>query len=206
MWYYLLLIYQLRSEEALHQIEMAEELDPLSPVINFNHGFFYSIKREYAKGLEICKRITELDPTYDSAYWGMAWIYGKMKKFYDMEHNFETWVQLNQGSFPLVRKNAETFSGYLRGDRETVKRLLPELEDHFQETLTNVCDIAGLYFYLGEIDKGFDWLERSYSKRDWHLLWIKCLETFDEVRSDRRYVDLVKRLGLDHTEAELAGR
>ena len=50
---------------------------------------------------------------------------------------------------------------------------------------------------MGENDKGFEWLERSYARKEPNLMYIKCYEDLDGVRTDPRYIDLVKRLGLD---------
>ena len=56
--------------------------------------------------------------------------------------------------------------------------------------------IADLYFFLGDVDKGFEWLERAYSKREEGLLTIQWDWDLDGVRTDPRYLDLLKRLGL----------
>jgi hypothetical protein len=57
--------------------------------------------------------------------------------------------------------------------------------------------LASYYFYLGETDKGFEWLERSYSRREYNLPGIPVDPLFDNIRTDPRHLDLVKRLGLD---------
>jgi hypothetical protein len=79
------------------------------------------------------------------------------------------------------------------------RELLPECETHVGEEngVIDACEIASYYFYLGENEKGFEWLERSYSRREVSLLWITVLPDFDRVRTDPRYLDLLKRLGLE---------
>jgi hypothetical protein len=125
-------------------------------------------------------------------------MYGKMKMFGEMRGEYEAWVQLRKGSWPLAEKAAHAEMAYLEDDRETLRGLLPELETHVEEEHgMDANEIAGYYFYLGEDDKGFDWLERSYSRREVSLLGIAIRPYFDGVRSDPRYVDLLKRLGLD---------
>ena len=52
---------------------------------------------------------------------------------------------------------------------------------------------------MGDVDKGFEWLERAYQKRDSGLLEIQMDWTLDGVRNDPRYLDLLKRLGLEET-------
>jgi hypothetical protein len=95
---------------------------------------------------------------------------------------------------------------YLEDDKETLRSILPELESHVGEEhgidvlfpgSNSMVQLATYYFYLGENDKGFDRLERGYSRREQDLPWITVYHDFDSVRTDRRYLDLVKRLGLD---------
>ncbi len=197
MWYYNILVGQLRWGEAMKQIEKAVELDPLTPVININHADYYIVNKEYAKALELSKKVAELDPGYALAYAYMSWAYGKMNMFDDMERELGTFVKLNEGSFPLVNKFAEVFGAVLKNDRQTVERLLPELEAHREETYASAYFVAFFHFFLGETDKGFEWLERSYSTRESNLLDIKRDERMDGIRSDPRYLNLLKRLGLE---------
>jgi hypothetical protein len=61
----------------------------------------------------------------------------------------------------------------------------------------SASEIAGYHIYLGEVHSGFEWLEKSYSRKESELLDISFDETFDGVRNDPRYQNLLKRLGLE---------
>jgi hypothetical protein len=122
-----------------------------------------------------------------------------MKMFEEMRREYKAWVELRQVSLPLAETYARANIAYLEDDKETLKRLLPELEAHFgeeQEENYLRMDIARHYFRLGENDKGFELLERLYSRRENILLWVTVDPDFDGVRTDPRYLDLMKRLGL----------
>jgi hypothetical protein len=95
-----------------------------------------------------------------------------------------------------VVRSIDVYRAFFKGDKETVGRLLPELEAHPKETFTRATEIAGFHFFLGEVDNGFEWLERAYSKRESDLLDIQWYWFFDGIRTDPRYLDLLKRLGL----------
>ena len=56
--------------------------------------------------------------------------------------------------------------------------------------------IADIYFLLGDKDHGFLWLERAYQERDDYLAWIKVDQTLLPYRSDPRYANLLRRMGL----------
>jgi hypothetical protein len=96
-----------------------------------------------------------------------------------------------------MRTAAEAYGAYFEGDKHRVRELLPKVEAHLGQTPFYSYNIAGFHFYLGEVDKGFEWLEKSYSRREDSLLDIKWDWDLDGVRNDPRYLDLLKRLGLD---------
>src|SRR2546425_2895197 len=196
-WYFHLLLPELRWEEALTQIEKALELDPLSQIINLNHAGYFTAKRDYAKALELNKKAVELDPGYALAHFELAGVYGRMRMFDDMRREFMTGVGLVQASYPQVAKLTDAMIAYLEDDKEKVRRLMPELEAHIGEPLSSdALLMAGLCFFLVENDKGFEWLEKSYSRRESSLLSIAVDEMFDAVRADPRYQNLLERLGL----------
>jgi adenylate cyclase len=200
-WYFHLLRSQQRWDEALEQIEKAVELDPLSAVICWNHGSFYFYRGDYGRALEISKKAMGLGTeSFDRnifSYHSVAAIYGKMKMYDEMRQEFAAEVELLRGTYPLIRRAADAQIAYFEDDRQTLRRLLPELEA-LPETGVEAYSLARYHFFLGENDKGFEWLEKSYSSRDFGLLnFIASDGDFDAVRSDPRYLDLVKRLGLD---------
>jgi predicted RND superfamily exporter protein len=120
-----------------------------------------------------------------------------MMKMYDqMETEAEAYVRVIQDFGPRSRSSVDVWKAYHRGDKETVGKLLPELESHPQEAMIAATDIAVLRFFLGDTDKGFEWLERAYSVKEGHLMDIQWHWGMEDIRADPRYIDLLKRLGL----------
>ena len=185
-----------RWAEALRQIETAVELDPLSPVFCSNHGWTYYYLGDTQRALELCKRAVDLGGS--SARASVAYLYGKMRMFDEMKREYRAWVELMGDSFPFAELWVRASTAYLEGRKEALRGLLPEAEAHvWEENGPDAYTIARIYFYLGENDKGFDWLERSYSKREVVLLGVASEQDLSGVRTDPRYLDLLKRLGLD---------
>ena len=193
-WYMWTLLPQLRWEEALKTIEKAVELDPLSPIINKNQGDYYVSKREYAKAVEPYRRAVELG--LRAVHADLAYTYGRLKLFDEMRGEFAKFVELLRDTFPLIDVSASLMMAYCLDDKETAKRLLPEAEANSQEAGMNAYSTALFHFYLGDIDKGFEWLERSYSRKEDSLMAIAYDSDLDGVRSDQRYLDLLRRLRL----------
>jgi adenylate cyclase len=196
-WYFLLLGDELRWDEALKEIEKAVELDPFSGIIIANLGGYYFNKRDFSKAAE--KSRIAVDLGFEFAHADLIWTYGMMKMYDQMEKEAEAYARYIQGTAPRIGTYIDVLSAYFKDDKETVRRLLPELEAHPKETGTDATGIAGFHIFLGDVDKGFEWLERAYSKREEGLLDIQWDWFLDGVRIDPRYLDLLKRLGLDQT-------
>jgi len=194
-WYMYVLGPQLRWEEALGQIEKALELDPLSPVINNNYGVYYYWRREYDKAITPFRKAADLGMR--SSYGDLAFTYGWMGKLEDMRREANRFVELLHDAFPQGRMMVDAYIAYFEHDLPTLRRLLPEFEAHYQELgMGGAFQVGVFYFHLGENDKGFEWLERSFSRNEGQV-WFTVEPFLDGVRSDPRYLDLVKRLGLD---------
>jgi tetratricopeptide (TPR) repeat protein len=193
-WYSIVLRSELRWDEALKEIEKAIELDPLSAIIIFNLGVYYWARKDFSKAAEKYKIAVEMG--VEDCRFDLFWVYGMMKMYDQMEKEAEAYARYCQGIAPRIRTYIDVLRANVKGDKETVRRLLPELEAHPKETGVDAIDIAEFHLFLGDVDKGFEWLERAYSKREGNLLNIQWDWSFDGVRTDPRYLDLLKRLGL----------
>ncbi len=143
------------------------------------------------------------------AHFDLAVIYGRMKRWADMKLEAKIAIErgtreakiavgLGRGTYHRPVKILDALVAYFDDDQEKVRKLLAELESHFGEPLAiSALQAAGLHFYLGENEKGFEWLEKSYSRKEDDLLYIRTDELFDGIRSDPRYQDLLKRIGLE---------
>jgi len=194
-WYFWVLRAELRWDEALKEIEKAVELDPLSPIIVTTLGFYYISRGDFSKAAEKHRIAVELGG--DGYRYHLCWAYGMMKMYDQMDKEAEASARYYQNIWPRIRTLYDVDRAYFKGDKETVRRLLPELEANPKETGVWAIDFADFHFFLGEVDKGFEWLERAYSKREMGVLEIQWDSNLDGVRTDPRYLDLLKRLGLD---------
>jgi len=195
-WYFGLLGNLGRFDEAHAQIEKALELDPLSPIINDNYGDYYFFDmRDYEKALELYKRAVELGMFSAHGYMSLA--YGKLKRFGEMRKETAIMTNETKDLYPRGEVADQAYFAWMEGDREKLRRLLPEVEAHLSETGWNNFLLAMPYVYLGDKDKAFELLERAYAENDGTLTGIKVSEFFDGIRTDQRYLDLLKRLGMD---------
>ncbi len=181
----LILQEEYRLREAEEEFRKSIELKP-----NYAsaHQWYSTLLRDqlrWNEGLEQIEKALDLDPL------------SRMKMFDDMKREAAIFVELVQDVYPLARKGMDALIGYNEEDSQTLRGLLPLLETHLQESLTDAFGIACFYFYLRQNDKGFEWLERSYSRREESLMRLKHDWDLDGVRDDPRYRDMLKRMELD---------
>jgi len=193
-WYFVVLSAELSWDEALREIEKAVELDPISGVILHHLGLYYLWRRDFGKAVEKFRIAVELG--FEGAHSGLFTAYGMMKMYDQMEMEVEAFVRRYQDYAPRIRTLLNISKAYFKGDKEIVRRLLPELEAYPKETGALATDIACFHFFLGDVDEGFEWLERAHSKKESDLLNIQYDWFLDGIRTDPRYLDLLKRLGL----------
>jgi len=197
-WYMHALFALSRYDEAFREIEKAAELDPLSEIINNNLASCYFWRRDYEKALEIGKEGVELAPSDYSPHFALALYYGRLKMFDNAKTEGSLAVKLAGDTIPSAEAELEVLLARLRGDRSTVKRLLSELERQVGTPGgPALAIIAGYYFWLGDVENGFKRLERSVSERDTMLYFLKNEEMFDGVRGTPRFVEILRRVGLD---------
>jgi adenylate cyclase len=196
MWYFQVLVGKERWDEALKQIEEAVELDPLSQVPANNHAYYYFCKRDWGKALELYKRGQELEPSDYQIHLNFATIYGMLGRMEDMEKEGQEAVKGIQGDHPIIVQVIEALTATFKNDRARVRELLPDLEANITDYYVQPTTMAALCFYLGDNDRGFAFLERAYSTREFGLMSLRTNFLFDGIRTDPRYVDMLKKVGL----------
>ncbi len=197
-WYSQLLRGEERWDEAQQQIEKAIELDPFSQIINTQFAAYYRDRRDYGRALEVAKRTVELNPNTPFARFYLAVCYGEVKMISDARREAQAAVKLCADTYPYIRDVTDGFLAYLEGDREAVRGLMPKLEAHVGEPMgSSATDIASIYFWLGEKEKGFEWLERARDRHEIYLLMGRADKDFDSARDDPRFINLYRSIGLN---------
>ena len=187
-WYSQYLGFMGRPEEALRESKRAQEIDPLSPWTN--SGFISFLARRYDDGIAESKKALELDPQFAAAHMVIGLSYVQKKNYEDAIAELQK-AQDNPDSRALL--------GYaygVAGKRNEARHLLEELQSTAKGKYVSPFPVAATYVGLGETDKAFEMLEKAYVERSWAMGMLKVNPIFDPIRSDRRYVELLRRMNL----------
>jgi adenylate cyclase len=195
-WYSLHLRCLGRMAGAAEEAKKAVELDPLSPIIGTNYAETLFDMKEYDESMETLAKIIEAEPSFGPAHEQLFVIYVQRGKFDEALRERDALVAINKGRRPITAKANLAYAYAYMGRKEEARALLAEVEAHAKEELLSYFDIAGTYFKLGDVDKGFQLLERSYEERERFIAFLRTPRELDGVRTDPRYLSLIKRVGI----------
>ena len=181
-----------RHEEAIKEDRRAEELDPLRPPV----GRTLYFARQYDRAIEQARNVLEVNPNRLGAFvWlGLA---SEQKEMYP-----EAIATLQKGNSQGVEGTDPEFAAFLAhayaasGNRGEATKLLEELKDLSKQRYISPYFIAIIYTGLGEKDQAFEWLEKAFEDRNDWLTHLKVNPQLDSLRSDPRFQDLLRRVGL----------
>ena len=188
-----ILMWEKRYDEAWREINRALELSPLSLIIHSNIADYYYFTKQYEKGIEFAKKALDLDPAFFYVRDSLVKSYVGMGAFDEALRASESYYEAT----PLVDQKlmrAHVFSAM--GRREECLQLIGELEANMEKQRVSPFYIANIYFRLGEMEKGFEWLERAYSMHDRFVYLMAAAPDLDRVREDPRYKAMESKVGL----------
>lgn len=192
-----LLAAQERPDAARAEIMRAHELDPNSLYVAMDVGVISYIARSYSRAIEELSKVLEVDPHFYLARFFSGLVYGQ-QRIYDCA--IEELKQAHQLEKALPGVNValaalgHTYaaSGRTGEAREILERLLKAPSGSY----VSPCDLAVIYTALGEHDRAFEWLGRACEERDEWIVYVKVNPRLDPLRSDDRFGELVRRVGL----------
>jgi len=192
--YYGILLVDLgRFDEAQAQMNRARELDPLSPFVQVGAVWPVYFARQYDQAIEQLRKIAAWNPEFANAYINLGWAYTH-KGMYE-----EAIAALNKAKslsdFWLISAHL----GYVysrAGKRDEARNVLAELQARAAREHISDYGLAVVHVGLGEKDQAFAALEKAFEARDDFLSFLKVEPLFDELRSDPRFTDLLRRMNL----------
>jgi tetratricopeptide (TPR) repeat protein len=108
--------------------------------------------------------------------------------------DFERNIELNGRSVSALSNLA--IAHYRAGDEETTVRLLDEILAMDPATYASYENVARVFVTLGDFESAFEWLERGYAARSRGMIFLNEQRSWDSVRDDERFQDLMRRLNM----------
>jgi TolB-like protein/Tfp pilus assembly protein PilF len=182
-----------RFDEGLAELKRALDLDPLSLIINADLGEVYTFARQYDKAIEQLRKTIEMDQSFYYAHWRLGVVY-ELKGFHQeaiAEYQKARALDSDPWVLALIG-HADATSG----KRDEALKIVDQLREISKQRYVSAYGFAIIYAQLGEKDEAFRWLEKSNQDRGNDLGRIKVDPLVDSLRSDPRFADLMRRVGL----------
>jgi serine/threonine protein kinase/tetratricopeptide (TPR) repeat protein len=184
-----------RHADALAEIKKAQELDPLSLTINLMVGWLLYLAGEYDQAIEQYMKLLEMDPNFSSVHGAFARVYMKKQMYGEAIAALQMAHDLSGNSAHLLAVFGHAYA--VSGKRKEAQKVLDELIELSLGNEVNIdpADIAIVYSGLGDLDQAFEWLDKAYEYRSANMIWLKVEPVWDNLRSDPRFDDLLRRVG-----------
>jgi tetratricopeptide (TPR) repeat protein len=192
-WYAVYLWAMGRFDESIKEAERAQELDPLSMIINSVVGIAYYFARRYEESIAHHKKALEMDPNFllASTYSTLAYVECGM---------YDEIIDIIRKAEPLATENTYSlgyFGGtYARaGQKDEALRILARLDDLARERYVSPLHRANVLVGIGEIDRALDDMEKAYTERCPVHTFSNTMPYFDCLKSNQRFQSLMKKIG-----------
>ena len=183
-----------RWEEAFQKIDLALELDPLSPIIREGKGFLMMLSRRYDEAIEEYRQTLDLDCFFYKAFTSMGRA-STQKGMYEEAISMLQKGRSLSGDLPsILGALGQTYALANRpGDS---RRLLEELAELAKRRHVASTCFALVHLGLGEKEQALDWLETGARGRETSLAGLKVHPAYDNLRGEPRFEALLRKLGM----------
>jgi serine/threonine protein kinase/tetratricopeptide (TPR) repeat protein len=195
-WYGQLLSGLGRHEEALAEASRALELDPLSVIIHTAVGDVLFYARRYDDAIDAYRKALELDPDFLAGHSDLARALEHSGRIDDAIRAYERAVAL-AGSTVADPSIGLANACAVAGRRPEALDVLEELKRRRDRQYVSPWGLASIYARLGDTERALEWLERAFDEHDSTLVWLKVHPRFDGLRDQPRFLEILKKIGLD---------
>ncbi|HVS01693.1 MAG TPA: protein kinase [Thermoanaerobaculia bacterium] len=183
-----------RTSDSLEAIKRARQIEPLSALVNGGTAYLLYFHRDPQRAIKEAEQALEMDSAFRAAHTFLGW---NKILLGDLEGALEAW----RAALDLMPglTVAEGLVGYCRarlGDVEAAREIERDLADRREGPYVSPYAMAVLNLGLGERDRAFAWLDRAYDERNNFLGFLAVDPIFDEIREDRRFAELMARVGV----------
>jgi len=179
-------------DEAIAEMRKAQSLDPLSLIISADLAELLILAHRYDESIRESRKTIEMDPNFALAHNQLGQAFLQKQMHDDAIAEMQKAVQLSGGSPTLIANLARAYVA--SGKRNEAIKLLNDLKKRSTPGYSHASEIAVVYAALGNKDEAMNWLEKGYEER--FNPGVLLRPGFDSLRSDTRFENLVRRIGL----------
>jgi len=180
-------------QEALAEIDRAQELDPLTLPLKENAGWIYVWAHQYDRAVTKFRSMVKMAPDDPDSHADLGSAYIRKGMYREGLSEIQKSVELMKNR---PRNTAILAWAYASsGKKDEAFKIIEQLKTGKDDSRVPL-EIALIYASLGENYQAFKWLQTASDKHSFGMAYVKCDGRFDSLRSDPRFQDLLRRMGL----------
>ena len=185
-----------REPEALAEVNRAHELDPQSPVISRVVGSVLVWTRHFDEAIATCTQLAHDDPTFAIAHDCLSQAYWGKRMYPQVISEWKAFAQLSgyRGDSGFADGMEQGFRS--AGWKGALARAVAFAQAQRKTRYYSALIIATFYTDMGDKEQAFHWLDIAYKEHDWLLISLNTNFRLDPLRSDPRFAELVRKVGL----------
>jgi TolB-like protein/class 3 adenylate cyclase/Tfp pilus assembly protein PilF len=190
-WYSFSLRAMGRFDEALEEIKVAQAQDQRSLIITTSMGGTYYFARQYDEAISQLQQIIKKDPNFTTAhlYLGRAF---EQKKMYDQAIAEFQKAYMSPDDLEALAALGHAYA--ISGKKTEANKILDQLLKLSRERYVSPYFIATVYTGLGDKNRAFEWLDKTFEDRNEGMIWLQTEPMLDGLRSDQRFAALQRRV------------
>ena len=192
LWYAWHLMVVGRTSEGILELRKAESLDPLSLIVGADLADALCIARLYGESVEQSRKTLELDPNFAVGHYELGQALVQKQRVDEAIVEFQKAIGLSGHSGAFDSNLAYAYA--VSGQKDEATKILAELAATSDKNHSADANIALIYVGLGDNDQAMIWLEKAYETRFNPSILLR--PAWDPLRSDARFKDLRRRIGL----------
>lgn len=185
-----------RERDALSEIDLAHLLDPTSLMILRVKGSVDVAARHYDDAIAVCRQLLVENPTYNLAHDCLAYAYWGKRMYPQVMEQWRAYYDhtgnRDDAAFSDAEERGFRSAGWPGALTEGIKALLIQRQTGY----ASPYEIARFYADLGDKERAFEWLNTAYREHDFLLGELNTAFEMDNLRSDPRFTELVRKVGL----------
>jgi len=190
--HYLMAMGRLAESEA--ESKRAVELDPVGDGLNSCLCWHSFAARDYDEAVRLAAKFLKSEPDDPWERTILGWTYEQKRMPEQAVAEFKRAVEATKGDPFFLAPLGHAYA--LAGNRHEAEKILQTLNDRAKKSYVSPFDLALVYTALGEKDKAFALLDKAAAEHSTFLVYSKWEPRLDPLRSDPRFQDLLKRIGL----------
>lgn len=194
-WYAHYLTAMGRQAEAVAEMQIARELDPLSLPVNAGMGWHYYLTRQYDEAIREYHKTLELNENFYMAHFLLGMALEQVGRYDEALAAYRRAITLSGSSPAMLAAPGHAYA--LLGRADEARRVLASLHALSARQFVSPYHIAVIHAALGETDQAFDWLARACDAQSEALIWFALDPMLDALRPDPRFHTIIARIGLD---------